>query len=1151
MGPDPFNMPSFGGSQDFSGQLKQQVSQVAPLATQWHGALSGPSVAPVYNTVSTTTPKVSALSIFTHFLGGTASEIGHVGASVAGWLGKQVTHSVANVANFGYNFSTGAIRSFEESHQQDQLTNQQDKLNGLYKAGKISSADYNSQLKELIGQRNKLSGELQLTQQRLQSSKAEGIDTAATLVAIVSGGVGKALDEAGTVGAAEYLSSAGVDNFTAAATDAINKIAANPEVFNALPEAAQKAIQLSTAEVVANATNASAAQIAKATVVNLAFKYPVYYNYLSTTGNSIYTALDQKKYGSAVRQIAFNAALLLSGGPIGKALDVAGSSLGAIKNATFGEGSFIDELSKGIGDGDPGGLVTAINKLPEEDQADVVKQLSAVEATNKAAVGPDPVAAAIRVLKGMESYEGISMTNFSHEEALSNMVNFAKAQRIASDTAQSLGMKNVTVGRVDDRALNEISANLSPAISSDKSTANSVWESLKSQNTTQAWANNENFDRQIKGIINKYSDAQGVDTAIRGIKAAFKVDGFPKGVEDQLSKMGYMPITPVNLEAPFTEGSGKLATKFSGNTDFFTHAVQPLPILDTLGDALTRIGLSPNASTERVYQTFTDNLATNLGELSKDTTLQGDNAEQTTDSLIKTLSNYAHDPTRGKFVSKMPITDLRMMTKADIKTALQDTQLSDLHPGDIQKAIAQSYLQVPMAIRGLGDRAVDLLYKGGPISAVERRYLRIQGAARFTYNPFFQYLRVVPKTEILTSFEGGGWVNSVFSGQAGQIKDTIDALREGGFLEKSGYGSVLGNEAVDAASDNGRSIEEMTGKNLGKKLLPKQEKSIGGLIQAQASKMGIDARTYMQEFPQQTRDTIQAIAGYDRHANFLNSPLLRTLNTAFFPLRFETKVATIMAKSLAKTSLMTQVSVINGMFKAHQWLNSPEGQAWYSKNANAIGLFEYITPIAEISNVVNSLMPGQDHHLGNFGKLGGLPFGWIPALLDAEGITQFNQPGVNASTGSIYSQYIPATSKGQIVIAVQDFLSELFSYPGAEVGLPSKASATRNAALELTGASKSTDLQLSTPLESSLSKQQQNFIQAIQSHNTQSNAPPQVNNPLYYSPNQTQPGTTVPSTAPAMPSNKGASSSSSKTPKLKKGQRIPQLLPGQTELGQL
>jgi hypothetical protein len=262
-----------------------------------------------------------------------------------------------------------------------------------------------------------------------------------------------------------------------------------------------------------------------------------------------------------------------------------------------------------------------------------------------------------------------------------------------------------------------------------------------------------------------------------------------------------------------------------------------------------------------------------------------------------------------------------------------------------------------------------------------------------------------------------------------------------------------------------------------------------------------------------------------------------------------------MARGLARTSLMTQVSVINGMMRAHDWLNSAEGQAWYSQNAELIGLFEYITPVASLNEVFQSLLPGHDHSLGNFGELGGLPFGWIPQLLDSEGLTHFNQPGVNASTGAVYTKYMPQTARGQLAVAIQDFLTSIFSYPGATVGLLPKSEITGQAASFLTtgsleGAVRSGDLARVAPDQSQLSQQQQNFIDTISNTSAasaSSQAPPQLSN---QPPNET---VNVPATGPLSKpaSSSRGSGSGSRARKKKKAEFKPQLPPGQTTYGQL
>jgi hypothetical protein len=304
----------------------------------------------------------------------------------------------------------------------------------------------------------------------------------------------------------------------------------------------------------------------------------------------------------------------------------------------------------------------------------------------------------------------------------------------------------------------------------------------------------------------------------------------------------------------------------------------------------------------------------------------------------------------------------------------------------------------------------------------------------------------------------------------------------------------------------------------------------------------MDAQTYMKTYPNQVRDTVQMIAEYDRNANFLNSPLMRTLNIAFFPMRFDTKVATIFAKNLGQSSLITQVAVVNGMLKFHDFMSSPQGQAWYAQNSQVIGLINYITPLAHMSEVFNSLMPGQDHSMGNFGELGGLPFGWIPQLLDAEGLTHFNQPGMAAATGKMFPAYVPQSAKGQLAVAIQDLLGSLFSYPGASVGLPSKTQITSSFADKLVGTN-SSDIKKTTP--------QPNAHQQAYA----ANIPGQMQNAAVKfstgQPSNTQPTTLHMGTLPTPQPRYNTKNRKPAATKLKKSQFAPQLMPGQTQAGAL
>lgn len=1123
-----------GGAADASAALKPLLPNISIYS---QGSSSAPALQNQVTVPLSSYSGGGALSNFEHFLGGLGSQIGHLAGGAVSWLGHNALNMVEAPVKLGEGIGHGITDRLvldDIQKQNQQISGKIQSLAQQYKSGAINKKEYVLGLKEIGQDSTQLSKESagmvnKVTLDQKASTEAL-INTASGLITIMATGAvptgvkigaeGVALQPAEAKTAADWLTSKVTNTFFEPAVTAIQKVAANPEVFKALDSTTQQILQRSTAEVVAQSANMTAGQIARTTAVNLALKYPIYFNYLSSTAGQVYHELDQKKYGDAIRTLAFNAALVLSGGPIGQAIKYGGKTLGGITERTFGQTSFWDELSKYYGDQTTSGFARAIAKQANaiEDpvaKSEFIKNLAAVEATNVNAAG-DAIAAAARVARGMRGTYGFDLTTVSHDQAITDMVNYAKNFRIANEVAEGKGLGQLAIGRVDARDLNSISAKLSPL--DGPGNRLQMWEELKAQNPNQAWANNVNFDRQIKDIIAVHEDPASLDNAIRNIRAQFSVPGFPESVAKQMAKEGYFPIKPTKLEAPFKEGGDKLLTAH-GNEDFFIKTVQPLPVLGSVGALFTGMGLSPQASGERVYQYFNDYLSKNLESSGVISKIQGEDIQQTSDVLVKRLSDYAHG-------LKVPETDLRMLTNKQIRTALGTSRAE---ASNVQQAIARAYIQVPLAVRGLGDRAVDWTYGLPGSSSLMRRYLRIQGALRFSFNPFFQYLRVIPKTEMLSEAEGGGYVSSIFAGRAQEIEDIRQGLRAGGLLDQVGHlGNVDSAEAVDYAG--------FVGRNLNKKLLPMQERSIAGLIDSQAQRMGMDWRDYVAQYPHQARDTIQMIAEYDRKSSFLNSPLARTLNIAIFPFRFDTKVAMIFGRSLARSDLLTQVAVVNGMFKAHDFLNSPEGKAWYSKNADAIGLFKYITPIASLNEAFQSLLPGHDHSLGNFGELGGLPFGWIPQILDSEGLTNFNQPGVDAKTGNMIPNYVPKTAKGQMAIAVQDFLGMLFSYPGATVGLPSKTSITRNFALGLTGADKKTDLSLTTPEPNAQQKEYQQSIQKpLPPESSQSPSP----NTLEVTP-------TSPSAASKIQPKIKSSSK-----KLKKSDYPVMLPPGQTQAGVL
>lgn len=1148
------------------------IGTIAPYVT----SLSKP-IAPVQQSqISTPTNTGSGIGKFGHWIANTAGEIGDVSKQAASWLintNKNILTSVPREISGIYHGQMDNTKIDWYSQRSQANSAKLQALSTSFKQGRISRADYQAQLQSLIKDNNNLiKGQDTLSKTiALDQSNAYKamVDSASLAVTIMTGGEAEALsllssdvakelpgvlgmtmkDAIGLKTTAEYLSGVNANAMLGNVEQALTKFATDPASFGDLSSGMKLSLQKASAEIMANGTkDMTSAEIGRAMAANFALKYPLQYSYLSSTGHSLYQELNQDKYGAAMKNLGFNALLMLSGGPMGFAMKYGKGALGKVSAATFERSTFVDTLGTTFKENSTeavyrylstqkdfsdykffqnGKIVTLDSKAAMDRLVQNIHDTEAINMVGKAK--NDPAGAAIRLANGMEAYEGISMRNFTTHEALVNMNNFAEAQRIAD----FYGNGRTTVGRVAPWDIQNIVKQVSPKLGANRQTAHDTLTELINANVgNKAWANNDNFIRQVRALIDKYPNGKKFAAAMKNIKAQSSLKDFPKDIAKQLGKMGYIPISPGKLEAPYVQGrTGPLLSKYAQEGDeFFNRAVQPLPGLGHFGTALTMMGVSPLSSEDASYRMYNGALAERLSKVPLKGKLVGENGLETADNITKKLSSWAAKLNKGQVQRgglnlaghriRPPIQDLKMLLDKDIAAALKVDQ-STAH--DIGQAIRNAALDIPLATRGLGDRAVDVLNN----IPLFRSYIRIQGAGRFAWNPFFE-AKVATKTELAAQLRSGGKMPVVLENIVGKgpaIESTRQLMRdEGRFSTQSG-----GLREVTAGTEAESSGTAITGESLNRKLLPVQERTIAGMVNKMADKVGLTPSQFLEQFPQQVKDEVSMIAHYDARSSFLHSPMVRTLNFAFFPFRFEAKVASIMAQSLAERSMLTQVAVISGLMNAHTWLNSPEGMAWYSKNSNVIKFLTYFSPVTTLSTFYNSIdagIHGDLKDVANNWELGGLPLGFIPQILNDEGLNI--QPGyVNPSTGQATPKEVPITARAQLQVAVGDLLGSLFTYPGAELGLPSKTSVDKFIGGSFTGGKAPTSE--FNPTQPPLSSQTQKFQQTIGGTPTnkatqQTQAPPQTPQ------NITVPATGSGTAAPVYKSG------SPKTPKLKKGQ---------------
>lgn len=1156
-------------------QLASGVANLAPLAQTIHA----PAPSPAYPTYA---PPASsgqgAIPGALHFIEHVGLGIGHMAGGAEQWL----YHNAVPMVEAPFKAGAGLAHAYLDNQQLDSINKESqasagrlDTLMNQYKAGLITRSQYQQGLKGINQDNANLINETKAANNQISKdytdARAAVVDTAATLLTVLTAGFGAAPEtlltssgleaNLGAKTAAQWLVGKGAEPFLGKIGDYIASEGPSGILDHLSPNAV-KWVDRAMAETTYQGTSLTAGQIAKTTAANVALKYPLLYNYIDGNAQAFYKQLETGNYGQAVRQLALFSAIPIAGGLFGHAaLRAAGSGYSTMVGKVFPRSQFVDTLSKGLF-GNERALYDAVYQADPASAKVWSQGLKDLEATHMAVTNNDSVGAAWNVINGEKAVDGVNAADKGAAGWLEHNANWAQASKELGAAAEKAGLGPVVAVRWTAPQAKAASEALLQGTNTKQ--WQDIWEGLKAKYPNSAMSNNQNLEQQMQYLFKNSKTGEELAGKVNDIPAARFANGIDKAVAEKWAQKGFIPGVIDNIKTPYKEGVGKLSSKFAASgEDFFTKAVAPLPVLQPLGKALTAVGMSPYASLEATTQIFNHNLTEslsnsslvgkvgewlnqrNLVDVKTAAALAGQDVpekvadlskKKVVDFIDKTISDYAKAPSSG-FMKNVALQDRRFMTTTDFKRAFDKKGISitGAEAKELQNAITDAHWKVDMAFKGMGEKAVDLLYKTKGVNAVVRRFLRFQNNFRYGVNPFFQYGRAVPKLEILSEASGGGVLRSLFGNRLKEMNQTVRDLKTAGFLEETGHlGQVITDEAVAYAG--------ASDKNLMKKLLPMQEKSIGGLVDALAQKEGITAKEYMALHPDETKNLIQSIAEYSHTSDFLNSPLARTLNIAFFPFRFETKVLQIMGKSLAGASLFTKVAVINGVINAHRFLNSPQGTAWYSANADAIGLFKYISPVAELNQVFNSLLPGHDHHVGNFGELGGLPFGFIPQLTDSEGWTHFNQVGVDAKTGAVIPQYIPATARGQVATAIQDFLSSMFSYPGATAGLPSKGSITRQAALDLTFGNKKTDLKLTTPPASALSPQAQIYAARLKELNPSNGQVPAAS-PL-------PPGVSAPAQpgAPALtiPNQYETRVRSGGSGKRKKASFTPQLLPGQT-----
>jgi hypothetical protein len=441
-----------------------------------------------------------------------------------------------------------------------------------------------------------------------------------------------------------------------------------------------------------------------------------------------------------------------------------------------------------------------------QEAIDAERTLRILQTTNlKSANGKVDVAADNVLTHYIE--HGINPNEITPEQLVKDMSNWAKADEIASTAIKQGVVKGVPPDEVAKYAVVrwDLTAKngLANAMLTSDGSAAAMADVLNkfSDKAGVGWANNEILMNKLYAIVGKGLTREETAKEIKNISTASTIlKGVPIKVQKQLEALGYTIAAPFGGNSiaridygDIANSTQKLVTgAIKGNSTVFDVARAPEPILSGISSVLTKAGLSPEAANTVAHQKLSEALVGNLGELgiARNLGLHGEGDMVSGGrALLSELQRYVENK-KGAFLvnkissGKSAVTDIRQLTHDEISTALN---ISRSEAKDVSRAVRNAYMQVPLELRGLGDKVVDYAI-GLPLSPM-RYYLRAQSALRYTYNPFFRFQEQA-ETAILAKMNSSKFV---WLTPRAQLDDTVKELEQGGMFS----GNIFGAGADD------------------------------------------------------------------------------------------------------------------------------------------------------------------------------------------------------------------------------------------------------------------------------------------------------------------------------------------------------------------
>lgn len=483
-----------------------------------------------------------------------------------------------------------------------------------------------------------------------------------------------------------------------------------------------------------------------------------------------------------------------------------------------------------------------------------------------------------------------------------------------------------------------------------------------------------------------------------------------------------------------------------------------------LGKIIDRFGLSPEGVVEGTQffafrEAFTQAAFKHFGRRVNVTIGDQKFPIQSLSFTLERLRQIQQQNTSGVFPGVHTVADLRVNDLIKMGFKKDDAIALD-------KIIRESNVASP-SITGLGEAVSNYLRtRDNPLSRSYNSFLRWQSDLRFKKNPMFGmqaavesvtwgalFTKTVPGTQfvvkqlsrikgletplknsirVTTLQEEAAVLSEVMGNYNRQLRDAgmspeiYRGIADVPTFTKTGV-EGFAERAKFAARNRDSNIWLGAAGFSNVKLTTNMMKSYAArfgmtLDEALAFKIVDGKKVYQNQWlVENMQNAVQGIFGYQ--TGLLTSPLIRTLNTVFFPIRFQTKSVIQTAKWLESLSPASRLAVMNAWTSTAAWLGTDEGQEWKNKNRGLFAsLFNYTFAYEGLGKSVEAVTRGQLFG-GNTGLIGGLPFGFIVNIARDLGYVKEDEQ-INTSTGKPFQRTVvkDSASFAGFVTVVEDII---------------------------------------------------------------------------------------------------------------------------------